>query len=162
VIGVETFGWILVTLLFLLAYVGVFLPVLPDAPLALAGFIVYHFLVGSEPLGWGFWITAVLVTGLLVLVDLLSGAAMARKYGGSRGSVLAAVVGALLFPTFMGPVGGVVGPLRLVLLLVGFQRKVAGEAVKIGFGTLVGFLGGVFVKFIAITGLIVWFLFTVL
>ncbi|WP_164491715.1 DUF456 domain-containing protein [Staphylospora marina] len=158
----ETFGWILASLLFLLAYVGVFLPVLPDAPLALAGFVVYHFLVDSESLGWGFWITAVLVTGLLVLVDLLSGAAMARKYGGSRGSIVAAVIGALVFPAFMGPIGVVVGPFLLVFLLEWVLRKDAREAVRIGFGTLIGFLGGVFVKFVAITGLIVWFLLSVI
>jgi uncharacterized protein YqgC (DUF456 family) len=158
----ETIGWLLVVLLFILAYAGLLLPALPDAPLALAGFAAYHFLIDSSRLGWGFWVAVTLLTLILFVVDLLSGAAVARKYGGSRGAMVAAVAGALIFPLFLGPVGVIVGPFALVFLLELVRRKNFEEALRIGFGTLVGFLGGVVVKFIAITGMVVWFLFLVM
>lgn len=157
----ETIWWILVAVLFVLAYAGLILPALPDAPFVLAGFLVYHFFIDPTQLGWSFWIPAVLIVLLLLLVDYIAGGLAAKKYGGSKWSVVAAIAGVLIFPLFLGPVGIIVGPFILVLLTELLQNRNSEDALKIAFSTLVGFLGGVFVKFIAITGMIVWFLFLV-
>jgi uncharacterized protein len=154
----EVLLWIVVAVLFLLAFAGLFIPALPDAPLLLAGFAVYSFFIpAAAPLGVSFWVTVIILTLLLFLVDYLSSSIAVKKYGGSVWSVIAAIVGIIVFPFIIGPVGIIVGPFVLVLLLEFILKKSWGEAFKVAFGTFVGFVGGVFIKFLVMTGMLIWF-----
>lgn len=153
----EWIGWIIVGLLFFLSYIGLILPVLPDYPLTLAGFAVYHFVVNNKVLGWGFWITAIVVALLLYVVDYIASGIAVTKKGGSKWGVVAAFIGILVFPFFMGPLGILVGPFVMVVMVEYAQKKSMHEALEIGYSTLIGFIGGVFVKFLIITGMIAWF-----
>ncbi|MEW9033726.1 MAG: DUF456 family protein, partial [Planifilum fimeticola] len=119
----EVLWWILVLILFMAGFLGLLIPVLPDAPLLFVGFLLYLFLIDSDALNWPFWVAAVIVTAVTVLVDYVAGGVAARSYGGSRISVLAAVVGAILFPFILGPLGILVGPLVAVVLVELIQRK---------------------------------------
>lgn len=156
----EIIWWILTVLLFILGFVGLILPVLPDAPLLLAGFLVYHFLINSDTLPTSFWVGAVLIT-LVVVVDYVAGGIAARTYGGSKWSIPAAILGALVGIAF-GPLGILVGPLVAVFLLELILKKDWQQALRVGYGTLVGFLGGLFVKGLLMGGLLIWFLILVL
>ncbi|GAA5345570.1 hypothetical protein CLV97_10450 [Planifilum fimeticola] len=153
----EVLWWILVLILFVAGFLGLLIPVLPDAPLLFVGFLLYHFLIDSDALNWPFWVAAVIVTAVTVLVDYVAGGVVARSYGGSRISVLAAVVGAILFPFILGPLGILVGPLVAVVLVELIQRKSWQEALRVGWGTLVGFLGGLFFKGLLMIGMLIWF-----
>jgi uncharacterized protein YqgC (DUF456 family) len=62
----------------------------------------------------------------------------------------------------LGPVGVIVGPFVLVFLVEWAQNKAPVTALRVAFSTLLGFLGGVFVKFIVMSWMIVWFLVKVL
>ncbi|PTX55043.1 hypothetical protein C8P63_1222 [Melghirimyces profundicolus] len=152
----ELIWWILTVGLFILGFAGLVLPVLPDAPLLLLGFLVYHFLINPEVLNPPFWIGAVLITIGVVLIDYFAGGIAARTYGGSKWSVLAAVAGALAGIPF-GPLGILVGPLVAVVGVEWIRKKDWREALRIGYGTLVGFLGGLLVKGLLMTGLVIWF-----
>jgi uncharacterized protein len=158
----EAVAWTLIVLLFLLAYAGLLIPAVPDVPLVLAGFAIYHFLIGSVKLGWGFWVTMVILTLLLAFVEYAASSIAVRKYGGSRWAMTAAVAGMILFPFVLGPVGVIVGPFVLVFLVEWAQNKAPVNALRVAFSTLLGFLGGVFVKFIVMSWMIVWFLVKVL
>ncbi|KFZ39884.1 MULTISPECIES: DUF456 domain-containing protein [Thermoactinomyces] len=158
----DMLWWAIIILLFILAYVGLVAPALPDAPLMIAGFAVYHFLIDSEPLGFGFWITTLILAILLILVDYFSSSVAVKKYGGNAASVTAAIVGVVLFPFIMGPVGVIVGPFLCVFVLELLLKKSFSKALYIAYGTLVGFLGGILMKLIVMTGLIIWFLVLVL
>ncbi|GGE24633.1 hypothetical protein GCM10011571_28480 [Marinithermofilum abyssi] len=158
----ETLWWSIIILLFVSAYMGLVLPVLPDAPLMLGGFLLYHFLIDDQALSWSFWVTAVVLTVLLFATDYLAGAVAAKTYGASKTSIWAAVAGALLFSLVMGPAGFIVGPLVSVIAVEMAQKKSWQQAVKTGLGTLVGFLGGIFLKGVLMTGMLVWFLVLVL
>lgn len=153
----EALWWILVVLFFLAGFLGLLFPALPDAPLLFVGFLLYHFLIDSRTLYWPFWTAAVVVTLLAVLVDYVAGGVAARTYGGSRSAVWAALVGAVLFPFVLGPLGVVVGPLVAVVIVERVQRKPWREALKAGWGTLVGFLGGLFFKGLLMIGMLIWF-----
>lgn len=157
----EILWWIVVAVLFLLAYLGVILPSLPDTPFVLAGFAVYHFLIDDSKLKLGFWVTAIIVVLLMFLVDYLASSVAVKKYGGSTWSIFAAIVGIIVFPLFLGPIGIVVGPFVLVFLLEWFLKKSWQEALKVGYSTLVGFLGGIIVKFLIITAMLIWFMITI-
>jgi uncharacterized protein len=153
----EIVWWILTVLLFVLSFVGLILPVLPDAPLLFAGFLVYQFLINSDTLPISFWVGAVLITLVVVVVDYVAGGIAARSYGGSKWSIPAAILGALVGVAF-GPIGILVGPLVAVFLLEWILKKDWEQALRAGYGTLVGFLGGLFIKGLLMAGLLIWFL----
>lgn len=71
--------------------------------------------------------------------------------------MLAAVAGAIIFPFILGPVGILVGPLVAVVIVELIQRKSWQEALRVGWGTLVGFLGGLFFKGLLMFGILIWF-----
>lgn len=154
---VEVLGWILILVLFMAGFLGLLLPVLPDAPLLFVGFLLYHFLIDSNALNWPFWVVAAIVTGVAILIDYVAGGVAARTYGGSRKAVLAAVAGAILFPFILGPLGILVGPLVAVVFVELLQKKSWQEALRAGWGTLVGFLGGIFFKGLLMIGMLIWF-----
>lgn len=153
----DMLWWGVVILLFILAYIGLVAPALPDAPLLIAGFAVYHFLINPDRLGFGFWITALILAILLILVDYVSSSIAVKKYGGNALSITAAIVGVILFPFIMGPVGVIAGPFICVFVLELLFKKSASKALHIAYGTLVGFLGGILTKLIVLTGLLIWF-----
>src|SRR5690606_5425243 len=94
---------------------------------------------------------------LVVITDYVAGGIAARTYGGSRWSLPAAVVGALAgIP--LGPLGLVLGPVVAVIAVEFFRKKDWQEAFRVGFGTLLGFVGGVLVKGLMMVGLLIWFL----
>lgn len=155
--SIDTLIWILIGLLFLLAYAGLILPVLPDYPLAIAGFAVYHFFIDNQELGWFFWIISVIIAIVLFLIDYFASSIAVKTQGGSKWGILAAFAGVVIFPFFLGPLGIVVGPFVMVVMIEYAQKKSLNEALEIGYSTLIGFLGGVFVKFLILTGMICWF-----
>lgn len=158
----EVLWWILIVILFLLAYAGLVLPALPDVPFILGGFVIYHFLINDSSLGMWFWIVSIMLTVLLVIVDYVASGIAAKKYGGSNWSIFAAFVGVILFPFIIGPIGIIVGPFLLVFLIELMIRKDWEMALKVSFGTLIGFFGGIIFKFVVMTGMIGWFLILVI
>lgn len=160
--GLPTLWWILIVVLFILGYLGLAVPVLPDMPLILAGFAVYHFLIDDHTFGWVFWSAAIFLTILLFFVDYVSGAILAKAQGGSSLAMLGAVVGVLTFPWFTGPIGVIAGPFILVFLIEYLRNRDAGEALKISYQTIIGYLCGVVVKGLLITMMVIWFLLSVI
>jgi uncharacterized protein len=158
----EFVGWGLILVLFICAYVGLVVPFLPDVLLVFAGFLVYHFFIDPHRLDWTFWLPMGLITLLMFILDYVASAIAAKKYGGSKGSMWAALIGMVLFPFIIGPLGVIVGPFLLVFLVeIGLKRNIK-AALKIGWSTVIGFVSGLFVKFFAIAGMEGWFLYLVL
>jgi uncharacterized protein YqgC (DUF456 family) len=154
---VDGFWWVVIGILFLLAYAGLFLPALPDVPFILAGFLVYQFLIDNEQLGWFFWSINIVATIGLVLIDYLAGGYAATKVGGSKWSIPAAALGVIIFMWL--PAGFLIGPIITVFLLeLFFMRRTPAAAMKISISTLIGFLGGIVVKFLLMSAMIIWFL----
>jgi uncharacterized protein len=158
----EFVGWGLILLLFICAYLGLVIPILPDVLLVFAGFLVYSFFIDPHKLHWTFWVPMALLTLFMWILDYIAGAIAAKKYGGSKGSMWAAMIGMVLFPFLIGPLGVIVGPFLLVFLVeIGAKRSMK-EALQIGWSTVLGFIGAVFVKFCMMTGMVGWFLYLVL
>jgi len=157
------FLWIVISVLFLLSIVGVFIPVIPDAVLMWIAFLIYQFGIAGpgEGLGWIFWISMTIITALIFLADILSNIYFVKKYGGDKWSAGAAVagllIGTVLLSPFVGPFSIVLGPFLAVLLLEVMRSRNKGEALQIAFGTLIGFLGSGFVKIGLILVMIIWF-----
>ena len=137
---------VLAIVIFIVSYVvailGIFLPMLPGVPIAAVGALLAAWLTGFEELS----LVPLLIVGALVVLalglDYLSGFIGAKRYGASRagiwGSVAGAIVGLFFFPPF-GFLVGALGGAVLAELLTGRQPQ---EAFRAGLGVFVGTLGG--------------------
>lgn len=153
--------WLVVWACFLLSFVGLLVPVIPSTPLVLLGFLVFEWFIGDGFLGWGFWVTMVLLTAVSLVIDVAASGLLVKRAGGSRASFWAAVLGALFGPFVLGPLGLLVGPFLAVVAVEWWRHQHLPKAVRIGFASLVGLLGGsLFRGFIHVV-MIVWFLFVV-
>ncbi len=153
----ATFALVLTVVLFLLGLAGTVLPVLPGATLIYAGMLVYGLLTRFATLNTAFFLIQGIALLLVFSLDYLATATGARRFGGSRyaawGAALGIVPGALLF----GPFGLIIGPfLGAVLGELAGGRKPA-EAVRAGFGSLIGFVGGTVLKLSVEILMIIWF-----
>jgi uncharacterized protein YqgC (DUF456 family) len=154
----DAIWWVVIVGLFLLAYAGLFLPALPDVPFLFSGFLVYHFLIDDYSLGWVFWSITIVATIVLFLIDYLAGGYAAQKAGGSKWDIPAAAIGVILF-MWIPAVGFLIGPIIMVFLVELFlMRRTPNQAIRISITTLIGFLGGIVVKFFLMSAMIIWFL----
>jgi uncharacterized protein YqgC (DUF456 family) len=141
--------WIVVIALFLIGLAGTILPTLPGNILIFAGALVYGIFTGFEEVA--FWVLAVLAgisIGALVL-DYVAEAYGAKRFGASKygiwGGVIGAIVGLIIFNIVGLIVGVFLGAVIPEILLGGRSLK---GALRIGYGSLLGFLGGTLMKFI--------------
>lgn len=156
----EIILWIVVVALFALSIAGIFLPVLPDTILLWAGFLLYHFFIAEPGAGLpaSFWWGMVGLSILLYGADVLTNMYFVKKYGGSKWSSAAAVVGIFVGIFVFPPIGMIVLPFVFVVLVELFvQNQTMERAVKAGFGSLIGFLGSAVVKVVLQLVMMIWF-----
>lgn len=159
----TVFLWILISVLFLVSLIGVIIPVIPDAILIWVAFLIYQFGIAApgHGLGWVFWVSMSVLTAFIFLADILSNIYFVKKYGGDKWSAGAAVVGIILgfflLSPVVGPLSIILGPFLTVLLLEVLRSREKGQALRIAFGTLLGFLGSGFVKIGIQLIMIIWF-----
>ena len=125
---------------------GCVLPILPGAPLAYAGLLLWHF-TGLAHFSTAQMIVWLIVVVVLQVVDYITPLLGSKYSGGTSFGNRGCVAGTLLGLFFM-PWGIILGP---------FLGAVAGEmmggsdfphAVRAGIGTLIGFLLGTLLKVI--------------
>jgi len=152
--------WIIVIALFVLSIAGIFLPVLPDTILLWGGFLLYHFFIADPGAGLpaSFWWGMAVLSVLLYGADLLTNMFFVKKYGGSKWSSMAAVVGIILGIFLFPPFGMLIMPFVLVVLVeLLIQKQSLEKAIRAGFGSLIGFLGSAVVKVVLQVAMIIWF-----
>lgn len=154
--------WVLVIALCVLGFVGLVVPMLPDILLILTGFLLYHYFIDATTLTAPFWWTVGIFTVLLLAFDYIASALGAKKFGASKWSLISAALGLMIFPFFLGPMGILVGPFVMVMITERICHKSLKKAVKIGFGSLAGFVGGLLVKGMVMLFLVATFLWKVL
>lgn len=153
--------WILIILSFLISFIGIVMPVIPGVPFIWLGFAIYHYAI-SPLVGWQFWLTMLLFSALIFIVDFVASGSWVKKRGGSKQGAWAAVLGMIIGPLMIGPLGVIIGPFVLVItveMMRGVQFK---KAIQIGTASLIGLLGGSIVKVILQMVMIVLFIFRVI
>ena len=146
-------------LMFFLASVALSLiPLFPASLLLGLAALLHEALVGfSELTGWD-WAVFLLLLGLASLADNLAAAWGARRFGAGRAGVWGAVLGALLGALLGGPLGILVGPFLGAFLFELASGRPGKEALRAGWGGLVGFLTSVGLRLLlnAAAGAWVW------
>lgn len=137
--------FLLAALLIALGIAGLVLPMLPGAPLLLAGLVVAAWAEGFEKVGWG-TLAAIGVLGLLgSFIDFAAGAFGAKRFGASRAGVVGAAVGALV-GVFFGLPGVLLGPFVGAIAGELLARRHPQEAGRAGVGAALGLAFGAAAK----------------
>jgi uncharacterized protein YqgC (DUF456 family) len=151
-------AWLITICLLLVGAIGCLLPVLPGHLLLFIAAVAHRLMLGADSglQWWSFVILALLMAASQAL-EMLSGAAGAKWFGGSRWGAIGALVGGIAGMFFM-PFGLLVGP--LVGAIVGemmVARREPRPAVVSGVGSVVGTLAGMGIKLALGAAMIVWF-----
>jgi uncharacterized protein YqgC (DUF456 family) len=105
--------WSLFWLLIATGIVGALLPIplLPGTPLIVLAALTHHYgFPDTTPVSWPLILTLTALTLITLILDTLTSALGAKKFGGTRWSTLGAIAGALLGLLLGGPVGLLIGP----------------------------------------------------
>ncbi|WP_339171964.1 DUF456 domain-containing protein [Solibacillus sp. FSL R5-0691] len=143
----DIIAWILIIALFIIAFIGLVYPIIPSVLFLLGGFIVYGLFYSFTDLPWWFWVIELLFVALLFVADTISNIIGVKKFGGSKAGMWGSTIGLLIGP-FVIPFAGIIaGP--FIGAIIGeliVTRSNLKQAIKVGVGSVVGFLTSVFTK----------------
>lgn len=138
--------------LYMAGFVGAVMPY-PGCFVALGGSICYAIAAGDPYPAWWFWGIMLALAIFGTLVDNLTTAMGARKFGGSKQAFWGSMIGLFVGAFFIFPFGIIIGPfLGAFIAELHFQRKTAKDSARSGLGATLGLLAGVLAKLV-ITGI---------
>ena len=154
----DIIAWTLIIALFIIAFIGLVYPIIPSVLFLLGGFIVYGLFYSFTELPWWFWVIELLFVALLFAADTISNLIGVKKFGGSKAGMWGSTIGLLIGP-FVIPFAGIIaGP--FIGAIIGeliVARSNLQQAIKVGVGSVVGFLTSVVTKGIIQVVMIVLF-----
>ena len=151
-------AWLVTICLLVAGAVGCVLPVLPGHLIILIAVIAYRLMMGVES-GLHWWSFAILTLLMAVsqAFEMLSGAAGAKWFGGTRWGAIGAIIGSLVGMFFL-PFGLLLGPLIGAFVCeIAVARKQSHHAAISGVGSVVGTLAGMGFKIAIGAAMIAWF-----
>ncbi len=155
--------WIIIILLFVIAFIGLVYPIIPSVLFIVGGFLVYGFFQGFDSFSIWFWVVEALFFLLLLGADYATNLVGVKKYGGSKAAVWGSTIGLIVGPFIIPIFGIIIGPfLGAFLAELIVHKKDVKDALKSGVGSLIGFLSGVLAKGIIQAIMIIYFLIAVL
>ncbi|GGI01392.1 MULTISPECIES: DUF456 domain-containing protein [Mammaliicoccus] len=153
----TTISWLLIILMFAIAFIGLIKPIIPSVLFLWVGYFIYHFAIDSSKLSWVFWTVMVLFTIFMILSDIIMNSYFVKKFGGSKlGETMAAVgviIGCFVFPPF----GIILVPFVLVFVTEIIQKSDITAATNASIGSLLGFLTSSIAKALIMIVMIIWF-----
>ncbi|MGO3050447.1 DUF456 domain-containing protein [Staphylococcus casei] len=149
--------WLLIIVAFILAFVGLIKPIIPSVLVLWVGFLIYQFGFHNGHLSWIFYVSMILFTIFILVADFLMNKYFVNKFGGSKMSEYAALVGVIIGCFVFPPFGIIIIPFVAVLIVEMIQEPNLAKALKASFGSVVAFLASsaaqAFIMFI----MVVWF-----
>ena len=142
----NTTALVIAVIFFIAGLIGTIVPILPGAILIYVGMLVYGFMTHFVTLNVEFFITQGLVLLLLFAIDYIASAIGTRRFGGSKQAAWGAVIGTVIGVFIFGPLGIVLGPFLGAVIAELLRRTEINQAIRVGFGTLIGILGGTLLK----------------
>lgn len=143
----EIVGWITAIIMFIIAFIGLFYPIIPSVFFIVGGFLLYGFIASFDEMSWVFWVIQALFVLLLFGADTLANIVGVKKFGGSKAGMWGSTIGLLIGP-FVIPVAGIlIGPfLGAFLSELIVTRTGIKQSLKTGIGSIVGFFTSVAAK----------------
>ena len=142
----QTTALFLALVLFILGLLGTVLPILPGAILIYGGMFLYGLMTQFSTLDANFFLIQALILVFILAIDFLASAAGTRHFQGSRQAVWGAVIGTVLGMLIFGPLGIIIGPFVGAIIAEFLYHPNLNQAIRVGFGTLIGFVGSTILK----------------
>ena len=147
---------IIIGLLFsIFGLLGCLLPVIPGPPLSYIGLLILHW-APKYQFSTRFLVIMGVVTVIVTVLDNFLPALSAKRSGGSKRAVWGAMIGLAVGMFVFPPIGLIVGPFIGAVIGELSTGKDSNDALRSGFSTFIGFLGGVLIKLIA-SGVMFWY-----
>ena len=139
-------------LFILLGILGSFLPVIPGPLTGWIGLLLVY-LTAAVPTNVRFLTITFFVALGIFLLDNIIPIIGTKKFGGTRSGVIGSTIGLIVGILFLGPFGLILGPFLGAFIgeYITDSNDLA-KALKAAVGSLIGFITGVFLKFV--TGII--------
>ncbi|MGE6629300.1 DUF456 domain-containing protein [Bacillus sp. NPDC077027] len=143
----DVIYWILIICAFVIAFVGLVYPIIPSVIFMALGFVLYGLFFGFEKLTYTFWLIQAVFIAVLFAADYVSNLFGIKRFGGSKAAIWGSTIGLLVGP-FVIPIAGIIiGPfIGSVLAEMLVHQKDIKTSVKVGLGSLIGFVSSVFAK----------------
>lgn len=144
----EIFITVLIIILMSIGLVGTILPLIPGSPLILAGALLYAWHTDFKVISWGTLSILLVLVAASQILEYLASMVGAKRYGADKRGIIAALVGGLVGLFLGGIFGVIIGPFLGAVIFEMIGGRELHDSIKIGFGTLVGLIGGAIGKFI--------------
>lgn len=143
----EFIGWVVIILCFIIGFIGLIYPIIPSVIFILAGFLLYGVFFSFTELPWWFWLIQTLFVVLLFGADMMANAFGVKKFGGSTAGIWGSTIGLLIGPFIFPFVGILIGPfIGAIIAELLIKRTSIKQAIKTGFGSVIGFITSVATK----------------
>ena len=153
----ETAALVLAIILFIVGLIGTVVPFIPGAILIYGGMLLYGLMTKFATLNIYFYILQAIALIFVFLIDNIASAAGAKRFGGSSQAAWGALVGTIV-GVFLGPLGIIICSfLGAVVAEVLLKKTELRQAVRSGFGTIIGILGGTVLKLFVEILMIIYF-----
>ncbi len=159
----EYIYWGIVIFCMAVAFVGLVYPVIPSVIFLGGSFILYGLLFSFAPFNVLFWSVQIIFILLIFGSDYLSNLIGVKKYGGSKAGIWGSTIGLIIGP-FIVPIWGIlIGPfLGAILAEMLVHKTNIRKAIKVGIGSVIGFISSVIVKGVIYIIMIAYFFYQVL
>lgn len=148
--------FIIIGLVFMIIGIaGCLLPVIPGPPLSFIGLMLLHW-APNHSFDSKFLIIMAVIALAVTILDNFMPAWSAKKSGGSKRAVWGSVLGLAAGMIFFPPWGLIFGPFLGAVLGELSTGKEGAAALRSGFSTFVGFIGGVVLK-LATSGVMLFY-----
>ncbi len=133
-------------LLILIGILGSVVPILPGPPISFCGLLLVQF-TSKHPFSVEFLIIFGLLAIFSAVIDNVLPIYATKKFNGSKKGVWGSAIGLIIGLFFFPPFGIIIGPMAGAFLGEIVDGKTAEKAVKPAFGSLIGFLSSIFLRF---------------
>jgi len=147
-------------LLFLIGFIGNFLPVLPGNAIVWFGIFLHKMLLPEDSISWTFFWIATSMAIIAQLLDFILTWWGARIFGATWQGAIGGLIGGIIGFIFFNLPGLILGPVAGVLIVEFAQSRDLRKATKAGFGTIVGTFLAFVAKLILTMLMIVGFFFS--
>lgn len=137
--------WLVALLLVGTGLIGLFLPVLPGAPLIFAGLVIAAWAEDFRYAGLWTVVLLAILTLLTLAVDFWATIFGAKKFGASKRAVIGALIG-LVIGIFLGFPGIIFGPFIGAVVGELSAQKDLKQATRAGIGATIGLVLGAAIK----------------
>lgn len=142
----ELLGLIIAIVFFVVGFIGTVLPILPGVILIFSGMVVYGILTNFHDLNIYFFLMQSAAMMLVFGIDLIASSIGIRKFDGSKQAAVGGAIGIVVGLIVLGPLGIAIGPFVGAVGVELISGKDMNHAIKSGFGSLIGILGGTILK----------------